>query len=297
MEDMTGKVSIVTGANSGIGKETAKALAKLNSHVVIVARSREKGEIARREIIQESQNEKVDLLVADLSIMSEVVRLADEIKSHYSKVDVLVNNAGGINQHRILTEEGNELTLAVNHLAPFLLTHELLSVLNCSESARVVNVSSGAHLMGKIDLDNMQNERYSSFRAYGTAKLLNIMFTYEMARRLEATSITVNVLHPGFVNTRFGKSNASKARVAFMKLSSIFAKSPVKGAETSVYLASSPDTADSSGKYYANSKEKESSRTSYDLDLQKQIWTKTEEILGIDTYSYLRTLEEKECRQ
>ncbi|MFW9921121.1 MAG: SDR family oxidoreductase [Candidatus Thorarchaeota archaeon] len=295
MEDMSGKVCVITGSNSGIGKETAKALAMMNAHVVMVSRSTEKGEVARKEIIEATGNQKVDLLIADLSLMQEVKHLASEVKSRYEKIDVLVNNAGGVNQHRMVTEEGNEVTLAVNHLAPFLLTHELLTLLKCSDSPRIVNVSSSAHQMGKINLEDFQNERYGSFRSYGAAKLLNVMFTYEMARRLENTSITINVLHPGFVNTQFGKTNATRGRKAIMKLASSLAMSPARGAETSIFLASSPQVRGISGKYYADSKEKKSSKASNDENLQREIWTKTEEVLGIDSWSYLRIFDEIEC--
>lgn len=296
MIDMSGKICLITGSNSGIGKETARELARLGAHVIMVARSRERGEEARDDIIESTGNRNVDLFIADLSVMREIVNLATRLKEKYKKLDVLVNNAGGINQDRILTEEGNELTLAVNHLAPFLLSHELLPLLGCSGEARIVNVSSGAHQLGKVNLEDFQNTNYGSLRAYGTAKLLNIMFTYGLARRLEGSHISVNVLHPGFVNTGFGKSNASRSRIMMMKLFSRIAKSPEKGSETSIYLASSHEVIDITGRYFANSSEKRSSKTSYDKGLQEAIWKKTEEVLGVDSWSYIGQLDEIECK-
>jgi len=295
MDEMKGKVCMITGANSGIGKETALALAAMDAEVIMIARDPEKGVIAKNEIIGSTGNHKVHLLIADLSLMSEVKKLAREVVDKFTKLDVLINNAGGINQNRFVTSEGNELTLAVNYLAPFLLTHELLKLLKCSESARIINVSSSAHSMGKIMLDDFQNEQYRSFRAYGSAKLYTIMFTYELARRLEGTNITVNVLHPGVVNTRFGKTNASRMRIGVMNLFSKFAKSPKKGAKTSIFLASSRELNGVSGAYFTNSKIAKSSKISHDIELQKAIWKKTEELLGIDTWSYIRYFDDMEC--
>ena len=280
--DMTGKTCIVTGSNSGIGKQTALILAKRGAKVVMVVRNPERGEQARREIIDQSGNEDLNMLIADLSSMKEVRRVAAEFKGKYDRLDVLVNNAGGINNKHHTTVDGNETTFAVNYLAPFLLIHELLDMLKASAPSRIVNVSSAAHTMGKIDFDNLQSEKkYSSFRAYGSSKLMLIMGTYELARRLEGTGVTVNVLHPGVVRTNFGRSDGGFGRRAMYKIYSVFAKSPKKGAETSIYLASSLEVKSVSGKYFSNSKEKRSSTISYDEELQKKLWQKTEEILGI----------------
>lgn len=281
--DMTGKICIVTGSNSGIGKETALALAEMGAKVVMIVRNPNAGEKARREIIDQSGNEDVDMLIADLSSMDQVRRVAREFKEKYKRLDVLVNNAGGINNEYHTSVDGNEMTFAVNYLAPFLLSHELLDILKESAPSRIINVSSGAHTMGKIDFDNLQSEKkYSSFRAYGNAKLMLVMSTYELARRLEGTGVTANVLHPGVVHTNFGRSDGGRVRKAMYKAFSVFAKSPKKGAETSVYLATSPEVNSVSGKYFSNSKEKRSSKISYDLELQQRLWKKTEEILGIN---------------
>jgi len=279
--DMTGKICIVTGSNSGIGKTTALALAEMGATVVMIVRNREKGEAARQEIIERSGNKSVEMLIADLSSMDEVRRVAEEFKNNYPKLDVLVNNAGGLLNKHHTTSDGNELTFAINHLAPFLLTHELLDSLEAGAPSRVVNVSSGAHNMGKIDFDNLQSEKgYSFFRAYSNAKLMLVMTTYEFARRLEGTGISVNVLHPGFVRTNFGKSDAGFGRKLLFKLSSLFAKNSKKGAETQVYLASSPEVEGVTGQYFSNRKARKSSMISYDVELQKNLWQRTEEILG-----------------
>lgn len=281
--DMTGKICIVTGSNSGIGKTTALALAEMGATVVMIVRNPEKGEIARKDIIERSGNELVDMLVADLSSMEEVRRVAEEFKNKYPKLDVLVNNAGGLLNKHHTTVDGNELTFAINHLTPFLLTHELLDPLKAGAPSRVVNVSSGAQAMGKIDFDNLQSEKgYSFFRAYGNSKLMLVMTTYELARRLEGTGISVNVLHPGFVRTNFGKGDAGRGRRLMFKLSGVFARSAKKGAETPVYLASAPEVEGVSGKYFSNRKPSKSSKISYDLDLQQQLWVRTEEILGLN---------------
>ena len=280
--DMIGKICIVTGSNSGIGKTTALSLAKKGAAVVMIVRNQDKGEIARQEIIDESGNESVDMLIADLSSMEEVRRVAREFKEKYSKLHVLVNNAGGLLNKFHTTTDGHELTFAINHLAPFLLTHELLDILKASAPSRVVNVSSGAQSMGKIDFENLQSEKgYSSFRAYSNAKLMLVMTTYEMARRLEGTGVTANVLHPGFVRTNFGKGDAGPIRKFFLKLSSPFAKSSEKGAETPVYLASSPEVEGVTGQYFANRKVGKSSMRSYESDIQQKLWERTEEILGL----------------
>jgi len=280
--DMTRKVCIVTGSNSGIGKETARALAKMGATVVMIVRNPESGEEARREIIEESGNEDVDMLIADLSSMDEVRRVAREFNEKYDRLDVLVNNAGGIFNEYHTTADGNEMTFAVNYLAPFLLTHELLDTLKESAPSRVVNVSSGAHTMGKINFDNLQSEKnYSSFRAYGSAKLMLIMMTYELARRLEDTGVTANVLHPGFVRTDFGRKDGGFGRKLAFKFFSLFGKSPEKGAETPIYLSASPEVDEVTGKYFSNKRPKKSSKISYDEELQQKLWQKTEEVLGI----------------
>jgi len=279
--DMTGKVCMVTGANSGIGRETARALAEMGATVVMVVRNPAAGEEVRQEIIKETGNESIELMIADLFSMTEVRKLASDFKNTHTKLDVLINNAGGIFPKREVTVDGFERTFALNLLAPFLLTHELLDILKASSPSRIVNVSSAAHLRGKIDFENLQSEKkYGQMGPYGNAKLMNVMFTYSLAKHLEGTGVTVNVLHPGVVRTQFGQNDASRGRkLVFRMLGPLF-KSPEKGAETSVYLASSPEVEGISGKYFANCKQTESSKISYDEELQEKLWKHTETLLA-----------------
>jgi retinol dehydrogenase-14 len=283
-ENITGKVCIVTGANSGIGKETARALARMGATVIMVVRNQVAGEKARKEIIEETGNESIELMIADLFSINEIRELASDFKNTHSRLDVLINNAGGIFPKREVTVDGFERTFALNLLAPFLLTHELLDVLIASAPSRIINVSSAAHLRGRIDFENLQSEKkYGQMGPYGNAKLMNIMFTYALARRLEGTGVTANALHPGVVRTHFGQNDASRARKLMFRMLGPLFRSPEKGAKTSVYLASSPEIEGISGKYFANSKPKESSRISYDEELQEQLWQRTEQLLGISS--------------
>jgi NAD(P)-dependent dehydrogenase (short-subunit alcohol dehydrogenase family) len=289
---MRGKIVLVTGSNSGIGKETAYQLARMGATVVMAVRNRESGEAAMKKIMEATGNKNVSILVADLSIMDGVRDLAKQFKEKHDKLDVLVNNAGGIFAHRIVTDDGFEMSLALNHLAPVLLIHELMDALKAGAPSRIVNVSSGAHAFGRVDLDDLQSTNYSSMRAYGGAKLMIIMATYLLSRKLKGTDITINVLHPGVVRTRFGQNDTGRFRRAFFRFFSLFAKSPEKGAKTSVYLASSPEVEGVSGKYFVNSREKESSKESYDVELQEEVWKKTLEMLGLEEAGFEGLLEQ-----
>ena len=204
---MQGKICLITGGTNGIGKSTAQALAQMGATVVIVGRNAPKTAQVVEEIRAASGNNNVDSLLADLSSQQEVRRLADEFKSKYSHLHVLLNNAGGVFMQRQLSVDGIEMTFALNHLAYFLLTNLLLDTIKASAPARIINVSSDAHTSGKIEFDNLQGERRYSPGAYGNSKLANILFTMELARRLEGTGVTVNALHPGFVATGFAKNN------------------------------------------------------------------------------------------
>lgn len=206
MTTMQGKVCLITGGTNGIGKSTAHELARMGATVVIVGRDAQKTSRVVEEIRQASGNNSVDSLLADLSSRQEVRRLANEFESKYPRLHVLLNNAGGVFMRRQLSVDGIETTFALNHLAPFLLTNLLLERLIASAPARIVNVSSGAHTSGKIEFDNLQGERDYGPRAYGNSKLATILFTMELARRLEGTGVTANALHPGFVSTGFGKT-------------------------------------------------------------------------------------------
>src|SRR6266571_796457 len=202
---MQGKICMVTGANSGIGKATALALAQMGATVVMVCRDRARGEEARSEITTKSRKNAVDLLQADLSSQQSIRQLVEHFKHRYTQLHVLINNAGAAFTGRRETVDGLEMTFAVNYLAPFLLTNLLLDVLKASAPARIVNVSSNSHEAGYIQMDDLQAEHYRSMRVYGQAKLAVVLFTYELARRLQGTGVTDNCLHPGFVATHFGQ--------------------------------------------------------------------------------------------
>ena len=267
MED---KICIITGANSGIGKATALGLAKMNAVVVMLCRSKDTGEIAQKEIISESGNKKVDLLLCDLSSHEQIRKFVSEFKQKYQNLHVLINNAGVMASKRKLSVDGFEMNFAVNHLAPFLLTNLLLDVLKKSTPSRIVNVSSGAHRMAKIDFDDLQseNKKHRLMRVYGVSKLAFMLFSYELSRILDGTGVTVNTLHPGVVNTNLGR-DMSKFGRGFGKL---FFKNPEKGAETSIYLASSPEVEGITGKYYIKKEQKESSKESYNEEYAKRLW-------------------------
>ncbi len=288
MSDMTGKVVMITGSNSGIGKETALELARQGATIVMVVRNREKGEEARGEIIEETGNQDIDILISDFSEMSQVRELVSKFKEKYARLDVLVNNAGGIFGDRIVTSERNEYTLALNYLAPILLTNELLGVLVSSGPSRIINVSSAAHNFGKYDLENIQLESgYGSMRAYSNAKLLIIMHTYKLAERLEGTNVIVNALHPGFVRTNFGSGMGLGSRI-FMKLAKPFAKSSKKGAQTPIYLALSPEVENTSGKYFVDNKPRDTKKVTYEKKLQDELWDWTNQTLNL-TWSIVKS--------
>jgi NAD(P)-dependent dehydrogenase (short-subunit alcohol dehydrogenase family) len=213
-----------------------------------------------------------------------VRRLAKDVRAAYPRLDVLVNNVGGYWAHRHVTEDGLERTFAVNHLAPFLLTHELRDLLVASAPARVVTVSSGAQSMGRIDLEDLQGERsYRGQRAYNQSKLANVLFTYELARRLEGTGVTATVLHPGVTRTAFGKEDSGRVMGLILPLGARFLKSPERGAETPIYLASSPAVQGVSGTYFANRQPKRSAKASYDRDLARRLWEVSARLTGVSS--------------
>jgi len=279
---MKDKVCIVTGSNSGIGKETALALAEMGTTVVMVVRNRELGEAACAEIIAETGSNTIDLMICDLSSMNTIRDFATAFKGKYDRLDVLINNAGAVISDRQITDDGFERTLAVNYLAPFLLTHELLPLLKDSAPSRVLNLSSGLAKRANVNLDDLQSElSYKSMRVYGSAKLKVIMYTYEMARRLKDTGVSVNVVLPGFVATNLGRSSGSFASRIMFGMMKPFQLSPKEGAETSVYVATTPEIEDLTGKCFEKKKETETSEVSYDVDLQKQLWDSTVGLLGL----------------
>lgn len=283
--DMTGKTCIVTGANSGIGRVTAEALAAAGASVVMISRSRERGEAAASEVRRATGNDAVELILADLSSQAEVRRAAAEFLAGHDRLDVLVNNAGAMHTSRTVTVDGLETTFATNHLAYFLLTNLLLGTLKASAPSRIVNVSSAAHYGSHINFADLQNERrYSAMRVYGQSKLANVLFTYELARRLEGTGVTANCLHPGVVRTGFGKNSdgpIGRLLAGAISIAGAFFISPEEGAETSIYLASSPEVEGVSGLYFAKCKPEDSNVESHDVEVARRLWDESERLTGV----------------
>jgi retinol dehydrogenase 14 len=237
---MAGRVCVITGSNSGIGKETALALAEMGATVVMVVRNQEKGQKALDEITSTTGNHSVGLMLCDLSSMTSIRGLAAEFKKKYDRLDVLINNAGAEFVNKKVTVDGFEQTFAVDYLAPFLLTNELLDLLKASAPSRIINVSSGLAKNGKVNFDDLQNEKnYKGMQAYSNVKLMLMMFTYELSRRLNGTGVTANVLMPGFVATNLGKNSGSLRSAVMFAMVRPMQISAKRGAETSVFMASS----------------------------------------------------------
>ena len=280
---MVGKVVLITGGTGGIGKATAVGLAALGARVAITGRDRGRAEAAAIQVRAETGNPDVDALGADLSSQAEVRRLAAEALQAYPRLDVLVNNVGGFWATRHVTADGLEHTFAVNHLAGFLLTGLLLDRLRASAPARVVTVSSGAQSMGTMDFDDLQGEqKYSGQKAYNQSKLADVMFTYELARRLEGTGVTATVLHPGVVGTGFGAEDPSLIFKVLVPLWRPFMKTPEQGAATSIYLASSPEVEGVTGTYFARGKPAKSNKLSYDRDAAARLWRISADLVGLE---------------
>jgi len=278
---LAGKVCLVTGATSGIGKVTALELARRGAVVVLVGRSEARSQATVSQIRQQTANPSVDFLLADLSSQQEIRRLVREFESRYSRLDVLVNNAGAIMLSRRESVDGIEMTFALNHLAYFLLTNLLLDRLKSSAPARIVNVASNSHERAKLDFDDLQNrKRYWGFRAYAWSKLENILFSYELARRMEGTGVTVNALHPGLVGTNFLANNGALGRFLKMRVA-IKGISPERGARTTIYLAASPEVETVSGRYFFKQREVPSSSASYDEDAALRLWQLSAELTGL----------------
>jgi NAD(P)-dependent dehydrogenase (short-subunit alcohol dehydrogenase family) len=281
MPRMIGKKVLVTGGTRGIGKATAIGLAAMGARVGITGRDRVRTEAAAADIRAASGNPAVDAYTADMSSQAQVRRLAAEILDAYPRLDVLVNNVGGFWAHRHVTADGLEHTFALNHLAPFLLTHLLLDRLSASFPARVVTVSSGAHATGRIDFDDLQGSaRYSGQQAYSASKLANVMFTYELARRLHGTGVTATVLHPGVVNTHFGAEDQAGIKV-ILPLLRPFLKTPAAGAATTIYLASSAQVEGVTGRYFANRKPRSTTGASYDTAAAARLWQVSGDLVKI----------------
>jgi len=269
---MKGKNVLVTGATNGIGLVAARELSTMGAQVTIVSRNPAKC-AAVAEAIKKETGSPVEFIASDLSTLAGIMQTATGFKNHHTRLHVLINNAGGFFNKRFVTPDGLEMTFALNHLNYFLLTNLLLDVLKTSAPSRVINVASGMHTGARLDFDNLQGEkRYTGFRAYGQSKLANILFTYELARRLEDTGVTVNALHPGYVDTGLSLNNGFFFRV-FAKLSArLFGCKPEEGAQTSVYLASSPEVEGVTGKYFTNCAPVQSSPRSCDKAAAEKLW-------------------------
>lgn len=275
-----GKICLITGANSGIGRATTKGLAEMNARVVMLCRSKERGEKAQKEIVQETGNKNVDLIICDLSSQESIRNFVTVFESKYSSLDILINNAGVMLKRRTLSVDGFEMNFAIHALAPFLLTNFLLDIIKKSAPSRIINVTSAAHKRAKIDFNDLQSEhkKYRLFEVYGTSKLAEMLFTYELSRKLEGTGVTVNAVHPGLVNTNLGREQSKFSQWFARK----FFKSPEEGAKTSIYLASSPEVEGVSGKYFVNKEPQESSEESYNQENAKKLWNKLLELSKLD---------------
>lgn len=284
---MQDKTVLITGATNGIEEVAALELARAGAHVVIASRSAEKCAATVHKIKAQTNNTNVSYIAGDLSLLTGIRSVADEFLSRHNRLDVLLNNAGGVFTNRQVTSEGYEMTFALNHLSYFLLTHLLLDTLKSTAKehgdARIVNVSSGAHQAARgIKFEDLTRAKgvYNAFGVYAETKLMNVLFTYELANRLHTTGVTANALHPGFVRTGFGKNNNSIVTTIFSALQ-IFALTPEQGAQTSVYLASSPEVKGVTGKYYTHKKPAQTSKVSHDSELRLRLWKLSEEIASI----------------
>jgi len=282
LQSLEGKVCLVTGATAGIGLVTARELARRKARVIGVGRSPERCALAARQIREQTGATSVDFLMADLSSQTEVRRLAELVKGSTDRLHILVNNAGGVFMKRQETVDGLELTFALDHLAYFLLTNLLLDLIKSSAPARIISVSSAAHQGASIAFDDLlkTKARYSAWRAYQQAKLANILFTRELARRLQGTAVTANALHPGYVNTQIFKVGGFQGWL-LRRAADLFAISPQDGALTSVYLATSPAVEDISGGYFARQKPAASSLPSQDEKTARRLWQVSEELTGL----------------
>ncbi len=280
---MRGKTVLVTGANTGIGLETAADLARRGAKVVITSRDEAKGAAAIQEIHHRQPGADVTVMTLDLAKLDDVRRFANAFDERYPNLHVLVNNAGLMQSERSVTADGFETTFQVNHLGPFLLTSLLVDKIKASAPARIVNVASTAHRGGRLDFDDLQSEHsYRGMRVYGTSKLCNILFTKELARRLEGTGVTANSLHPGTVRTGFARDGDSKGFIAIgVTIGSVFFKSPAQGARTSIHLATSPTVEGTTGGYYAKSKPAKSSSAARDDAAARRLWDESEKLLGL----------------
>ena len=279
------KICLITGATSGIGKATAKALAKMGATIVFISRSEARGEKTQQELIKKTKNPNITYIVADLSSLTQVAHAAEEFKNTYPYLNCLINNAGVYLHKRQFSVDGIEMTFAVNHLSHFLLTNLLLDKLKEGAPSRIINVSSAAHVDAELDLTdlNYEKRKYQGFAAYKASKLANILFTYKLAKILKGTKITVNAVHPGVVRTNIARQR--KIVGLIWKMMPFFI-SPDKGAETTVYVATHPELENVTGKYFVNKKITPSSPLSYNETLQNELWTISEKMIKMFFKSY-----------
>lgn len=282
---MKDKVCVITGGTDGIGKAAAYGLAVQGARLLVHGRDPDKGARAVAELKARSRNPAIEFLQADFGSLAEVRRLAAAVMERTPRVDVLVNNAGGIFVKRTLSKDGYEMTFAVNHLAPFLLTHLLVDTLKSAGPSRIVTTASNAHRRAKISFDDLQTTRkYSPMGAYASSKLANILFTRALAKRLHGTPVTATCVHPGFVRTNFGSNNENDVSPLLKRIFSLisrFARTPEKGAETVVYLATSPEVEGASGGYYFDCKPTPPSPAAQDDSAAEELWQASEHLVGI----------------
>ena len=281
LDTTSAKVCLITGATDGIGKQTALELAQLGYSLVLVGRNTEKGRTTIAELSSRTGNESIQFHCADLSSMKRISLLCDEIKSSYDTLDILINNAGAYFREFCKTDEGFEQTFALNHLAYSYLTQLLLEMVRDGKPGRIINVASSAHRNTKFNFNDIQGiNDYKGWPAYGRSKLANIMFTYECHRRFNDTGVTFNCLHPGFVDSNFGNNNSGFARKSISFAKFLFAINIVKGAQTSIYLASSDEVDGMSGKYFDKCKPTQSSKVSQVKNDQTRLWDISEEMIN-----------------
>ncbi len=267
------KIILVTGATDGIGKQTALELAKSGHKIIVHGRTKEKAQLSANEIIDRTGNKEIEFAVADFSSLKEVRRLADEIKERFDALNVLINNAGVYKKKKEITEDGFEATFAINHLAPFLLTNLIIDILLKNAPSRIINVSSVAHQRGKIDFENLNAEKcFDGYGSYSLSKLANIIFSNELADKLKNTKVTVNSLHPGVIGTKLLKEGFGMGGASIME-----------GAETSIFLATSDEVENVSGKYFDNKKISTYSKVADDEDVKKKLWELSEKMTGLKT--------------
>jgi NAD(P)-dependent dehydrogenase (short-subunit alcohol dehydrogenase family) len=290
--DMEEKICLVTGTSRGIGFYTARGLASMGAHVVLASHHRERGENARQRINTFTGKNSSEFMLVDLSSQEDIHAFTQDFKEKYDRLDVLVNNAGGFFLRREETVDGIEMTFGLNHLNYFMTTLLLMEPLLAAESARIINVASGSHRGEKIRFDDLQFENgYNAMAAYGQSKLANLLFTYALSHRLEPTNVTANALHPGFVNSHFAKQNGSVVRALMNIVHFLFAKSSEEGAETPIFLASSPQVEVVTGQYFIDKEAVRSSKASYDRETQERLWKISADLCDLDAEAQLSKVE------